>query len=78
MEVDFIIEDEKEFYALEIKSSDTVHSRDLRGLKEFKKDYPESTPILLYRGDHKIKVEGISCIPIDQFLLQLKPNEQLI
>ena len=75
LEVDFIVEGKNDFHAIEVKNSRVVHSRDLKGLKEFKKDYPESKPILLYRGDHKIKVDGISCMPVDQFLLNLKPNE---
>lgn len=77
LEVDFIIYGEIGFYAIEIKKSSSIRSQDLRGLKEFKKDYPESIPIFLYGGKEKIYMDTILCIPINEFLLQLQPGEKL-
>jgi len=74
LEVDFIIYGEIGFYALEVKNTKTIHAKDLRGLQEFKKDYPECMPLFLYRGKEKMRIKEIDCIPIDDFLLSMKPN----
>jgi hypothetical protein len=37
-------------------------------------DYPETKVMLLYRGDEKLVVDGIRCWPVDDFLMQLRPN----
>lgn len=73
-EVDFVLYGEKCFYAIEVKNAKQVHPRSLTSLKTFRKDYPESSCILLYRGKEKILVDGILCIPIESFLLELVPN----
>lgn len=75
LEVDFIIYGEKGFWAIEVKNSTKISSQDLKGLLHFTEDYPECTPILLYRGKEKIKEKGILCIPCEEFLKQLVPNE---
>ncbi|GJM06732.1 MAG: ATPase [marine bacterium B5-7] len=77
VEVDFIVYGEKGLWAIEVKYSGYVDSKDLRGLKNFKEDYPESTPIMLYQGDERILRDGILCMPCDEFLKQLVPNQSL-
>ncbi len=72
--MDFIIYGQIGFYALEIKSSKNIDQQDLKGLKEFKKDYPESICILLYGGSLRRVKSDILCIPITDFLLSLRPN----
>jgi len=74
LEVDFIIYGDIGFYALEVKKSSSISPQDLRGLHEFKKDYPESTVILLYGGQERIVKNGILCIPVSDFLLGLRPD----
>src|SRR5262249_23616154 len=59
LEVDFIIYGEIGFCALEVKGTKNISPQDLRGLKEFKKDYPESRCMLLYRGKEKLMKDGI-------------------
>lgn len=71
LEVDFIIYGKDHFLAIEVKNTSHVSSKDVRGLKEFKKDYPECHPILLFRGKQKIIHKGIKCIPIEEFLINL-------
>jgi predicted AAA+ superfamily ATPase len=73
LEVDFIIYGPRSFVALEIKNSKTISPQDLRGLKEFHKDYPEATRLFIYRGEEKIVRDGILCLPAKQFLLSLNP-----
>lgn len=78
VEVDFIVFGEKYFYAIEVKNSQQVSSRDLRSLMEFGKDYPEATRCLIYRGKERMKIKDVLCVPANEFLLNMKPNEPLI
>ncbi|NGX49913.1 MAG: hypothetical protein K940chlam5_01520 [Candidatus Anoxychlamydiales bacterium] len=78
LEVDFIIYGKDCFFAIEVKNNSHISSKDIKGLKAFKKDYPECTPILLFRGDQKIIHKDIECIPIEEFLLNLLPNSTLL
>ncbi len=73
-EVDFILYGENNFHAIEVKNSMQIHPQSLRSLKTFLVDYPESSAILLYRGTEKLAIDGITCWPVKDFLLQLKPN----
>lgn len=73
VEVDFIVSGHDCFYAIEVKNGSVVHPSDLRGLELFKEDYPEATPILVYRGKHRIKEKGILCCPVEEFLSQINP-----
>ncbi len=77
VEVDFIVSGPNCFLAIEVKNSSTVHPGDLRGLEAFCKDYPEATPLFLYRGKHRIKEKGISCIPAEEYLLGINPHQPL-
>ena len=64
LEVDFIIYGKIGFYALEVKNTNKINLQDLRGLQEFKKDYPECITIFLYRGKEKILQKDILCLPV--------------
>lgn len=74
VEVDFIVYGETGIYAIEVKNSKSISSSDLRGLREFHKDYPEAKLIYLYRGKYLQKEESILCIPCELFLSELKPD----
>ena len=63
--------------AIEVTSSATVRPADLRGLRAFRADYPESTAVLLHRGSAPLLVGGIRCLPVAQFLRGVKPDEAL-
>ncbi len=76
-EVDFVVYGSDGFWAVEVKNSRHVHSRDLRGLKAFGEDYAEAAPVLLYRGTERLLVSGIPCIPVNEFLRDLRPNRPL-
>lgn len=77
LEVDFIVYGPNTFLAIEVKHGEVIHPDDLRGLEAFHKDYPESTPILLYRGKSKVKKKEILCIPCEEFLLSVHPDHPL-
>lgn len=78
LEVDFIIYGPKVFCAVEVKNSKTIAPQDLRGLKEFYKDYPEATLLFIYRGKERLKKDGIHCIPAENFLRNMNPREPSI
>ena len=77
VEVDFVVSGPDCFYAIEVKNGTVVHPSDLRGLELFKQDYPEATPLLLYRGKQRMKQKDILCCPVDEFLLQIHPLRRL-
>ncbi|MBT3193301.1 MAG: ATP-binding protein [Verrucomicrobia bacterium] len=74
-EVDFIAYGPSTFCAVEVKNSRNVSRRDVRGLKAFCSDYPESEAILLYRGRERIMVNDVLCVPCEEFLAGLKPGK---
>lgn len=74
-EVDFIIYGQSTFYAVEVKNSRSVSRKDVRALKAFCSDYPESKAVLLYRGKERIKINDILCVPCEDFLVGLQPGQ---
>jgi len=77
-EVDVIIYGEDGFWAIEVKNAGKVYPRDLRSLKAFKEDYPESKPLLLYRGNERLKMGAVLCLPCEPFLKQLHASSEMI
>jgi predicted AAA+ superfamily ATPase len=75
LEVDFILYGPEGLIAIEVKRSTHVHSKNLRGLKEFKKDYPPARCYLFYGGSTPLYIDDISVLPIEQALRNL---EQLL
>jgi predicted AAA+ superfamily ATPase len=78
VEVDFIVYGESGLYAVEVKNSSQVRPDDLRPLKTFGEDYPESRRYLLHRGRDRFESDGVLCLPCAEFLSRLKPNEPWI
>jgi uncharacterized protein len=74
VEVDFVIYGEGGLYALEVKNTDRERPEDLRGLKSFGADYPESQRYLLYRGKERLLRDGILILPVEAFLQQIVPD----
>ena len=71
LEVDFILYGPKGLIAIEVKRSPHVHTKTLRPLKEFKKDYPPARCYLFYGGSETLYKEDITVLPIDQALKNL-------
>ncbi len=76
-EVDFVLLGPLGFWALEVKNSTTIRPNDLRSLRSFCEEYPEATPILIYRGTERLLKHNILCIPCEQFLQEVVPNQPL-
>ncbi len=77
VEVDFIVYGSDGLFAIEVKNSASIHPQDLRPLKAFKQDYPESKVYLLYRGKDRLIKADILCLPCREFLMELRPGQWL-
>lgn len=77
VEVDFILYGQDTFLALEIKNSTKIKSKMLKGLITFQTDYPEAQTLLLYRGNERLLINNILCLPCEQFLQSLVPGQPI-
>jgi len=68
-EVDFVIGNAD--LAIEVKSTDNVQSKHLKGLKQFAEDYDAGRLILVSRDKYYRKTGEIEIMPIDMFLDKL-------
>ena len=73
-EVDFVVYGKDGIWAIEVKNASNVHRKDLRHLRTFLRDYPQSTAIFLYRGKEKLLIDNITCMPCEKFLRDLIPS----
>jgi hypothetical protein len=76
-EVDFVVCGPDAFDAIEVKHSASLRARDLRSLRAFGADYPEARLRLLYRGDERLEIDGVLCLPCEDYLLRLVPGSPL-
>ena len=76
-EVDFIVYGPNTFYAIEVKNTARLRPKAFSGLRAFKEDYPEADAYLLYRGKEHLKRHNILCLPCEEFLTNLVPNQSI-
>ena len=74
VEVDLVLYGPDGLWGFEVKNSGRVRPEDLRGLKAFGSEYPESTRVLLYRGSERLLLDDVWCFPVEAFLAGLHPN----
>lgn len=77
-EVDFVVYGQAGFHAFEVKNARRVHSTDLRALRTFRTDYPEADAVVLYRGRERLRIDGIWCLPVGDFLREMVPGRGLL
>ena len=77
-EVDFVVYGESGLQAFEVKNHGRVHSTDLRALRAFREDYPEAETAVLYRGAERLRIDGVWCVPIEDFLRRTMPEQGLL
>ncbi len=71
-EIDFILKLENEIFPIEVKSTDNLHSDDIRSLKIFSDYYKKKyTPYLFHMGTAAKKIDGIWCLPWQQGLSEI-------
>jgi predicted AAA+ superfamily ATPase len=75
VEVDFVIYGPDCIYGIEVKNGRNVRPADLRGLRSFKEEYPESKTLLLYRGKDRMLKGDVLCMPCEEFLVNLNPEK---
>jgi predicted AAA+ superfamily ATPase len=78
LEVDFVLYGADGFHAIEVKNASRVRAEDLRGLNAFGQDYPQCSRVFLYGGAERLKIEGILCLPVHEFLRNLDPQKGLV
>lgn len=71
MEVDFIAYGPNGLIAIEVKNSGRYDPADLKGLKQFKEDYPQAICYLLYLGEQERIVENIQILSFSKAIQQL-------
>lgn len=75
LEVDFLLEKEGQFIAIEAKSGQQVHNSHFRGLRAIKELPHLKSRLLVYTGDGRQKTEdGIHVFPLAEFLETLRLN----
>jgi predicted AAA+ superfamily ATPase len=77
LEVDFIIYGPSGIWAIEVKNTNRLRAEDLKGLNAFLEDYTSAYGLLLYRGSRRLKQGKILCLPVDEFLLTLRPKQEI-
>ena len=77
-EIDFVVYGETGLQAFEVKNAGRVHSTDLRALRAFREDYPEAQTAVLYRGRERLRIDGVWCLPAQDFLRRMLPDRGLL
>ncbi|MGH7563484.1 MAG: ATP-binding protein [Gemmatimonadota bacterium] len=77
VEVDFVVYGPEGFWAVEVQNSRDVRPQDLRGLRAFLEDYPDCRALLLYRGTERLRKGEVLCVPVEEFLLELRPGRTI-
>ena len=75
VEVDFVVYGPAGLFAIEVKNTNQIRNEELRPLRSFGEDYPESRRLFLYRGKERLLREGILCLPCETFLTALHPDQ---
>lgn len=70
-EVDFILYGDKGIIAIEVKSTKTVTSKHLKGLRLFLNDYPMAKAYCVYGGEEPLYFDKIEVVPVRRFLKDL-------
>ena len=81
--MDFVIDDDSDFVALEVKNTARLDSRDFAGLKAFQSDYPEARAVypearavLIYRGKTQYMHGNMLVVPVAKYLSNLVPGRR--
>jgi uncharacterized protein len=77
VEVDFVVYGPSGFWAIQVQNSAQVRPAALRSLRTFRADYPECKCLLLYRGADRRRIDGIWCVPVEEFLCDMHPARGL-
>ncbi len=76
IEVDFILGESE--IAIEVKSSDSISGRHLKGLSQFSEDYKPKRSIIVSMDDYYRKIDHIEIMPWKFFLEELWSNKLMV
>ena len=76
--MDFVVYGATGSWAIQVQNSVSIRPADLRALKSFQEDYPESTAVLLHRGEDRSRRDNVLCLPVADFLQAQRPGSQLV
>jgi uncharacterized protein len=71
IEVDFVLYGARGLKIFEVKRRGKITKNDLRGLKDFLKDYPSAKAYLIYGGERKMSEGTIDILPLEHALKKL-------
>lgn len=72
LEVDYIVEVDRELWAIEVKASRSVDARDMRGLAAFQERARRvSRSVIVYLGARRQQFPGAEAVPLGEFLAEL-------
>ncbi len=71
VEVDLVLYGPKGIIGIEVKRTENLDAKDLRGLRLFGEDYPEAKRFFFYGGKKKEYIDNIQVIPLNEALLTL-------
>jgi predicted AAA+ superfamily ATPase len=77
LEVDFVVYGPRGFWAIEVKRKAELSPSDIRGLTAFQEEYPEASCFIVHGGSRRTIYRGFLCIPMEEFLLSIDPDEPL-
>ena len=77
-EVDFIVCEELGLQASEVKYHGKIHSTELRALPPFRQDYPDAETAVFYRASELMRIDGVRCLPVEEFLLRITPDQGVL
>ncbi len=77
LEVDFVIYGPKGFWAIEVKRSCNIGPDDIKGLLAFQEEYPEAKCYVIAPVKRKESYKGFPVLPIEEFLLNIIPENPL-
>ena len=73
LEIDFVLYGPHGLLAIEIKRGSQIQPKQIRALKEFRKDYPAAQCFVFYGGVTPLHIDGIAILPVEQALRSLGP-----
>ncbi len=68
VEVDFVAYGEDGLFGIEVKRRRRIRTADLRGLRQFRADYPMARCVVLFGGDRREHRDGIELLPLVEAL----------
>lgn len=74
LEVDFVIYGPRGFWAIEVKRSQNLGPKDIRGLQAFQEEYPEAQCLIVSPSKRHEHYRGFPIVPVEEFLLNITPE----